>query len=255
MTGVRALDVLRQHLTKLAADPAVRAVSRWIVGMTLANLLVTYGYVGILLSPGRSVVYRAFGRLPPLIHGNFTPDVGLVAPRANRRSPRWLWFALVGWWLGWLCAVFVAWPLLAHRRTVPLAFRVFAALDAIVFLRQDPQPTQLIHLDRHAMPAIDDEAVNGRERVPSGVRFQVLQRDGFRCQYCGRSPVDSPSVRLHLDHRKPVARGGTNDPDNLVTACSICNLGKGARFDTSHPPDNPPLGVESTDVAPTEASV
>lgn len=255
MTGARALDVLRQHLTRLAADPAVRAVSRWILGMTLANLLVTYGYVGILLSPGRSVVYRAFGRLPQLIHGDFTPDVGLVAPGADRRSPRWLWFALVGWWLGWLCAVFVAWPLLAHRRTVPWAFRVFAALDAIIFLRKDPQPTQLIQVDPSSLPAVDDEAVNGRQRIPSGVRFQVLQRDGFRCQYCGRSPVDSPSVRLHLDHRLPVARGGTNDPDNLVTACSICNLGKGARFDTSYVVGNPSLGVESIGDVPTEAQV
>jgi hypothetical protein len=55
------------------------------------------------------------------------------------------------------------------------------------------------------------------------VRFRVLSRDRFTCQYCGRK---APDVVLHVDHILPRSRGGTDDPANLKTACSDCNLGK-----------------------------
>lgn len=58
-------------------------------------------------------------------------------------------------------------------------------------------------------------------------RFDILQRDGFVCQYCGQG---APVVTLHVDHIIPVAHGGENDDDNLVTACESCNNGKSARF-------------------------
>ena len=55
------------------------------------------------------------------------------------------------------------------------------------------------------------------------LRFEILKRDGFRCIYCGATPIQSP---LHVDHVKPEADGGTDDPANLVTACRDCNGGK-----------------------------
>jgi len=58
-------------------------------------------------------------------------------------------------------------------------------------------------------------------------RFKTFLRDGFTCRYCGRSPLRSPNVRLHCDHLTPRARGGSDDLDNLVTACEDCNEGKG----------------------------
>ena len=60
------------------------------------------------------------------------------------------------------------------------------------------------------------------------VRFFVLHRDGFRCRYCGRGHKEN--VSLHVDHFHPKSAGGTNDIDNLITSCSECNLGKGARI-------------------------
>lgn len=57
------------------------------------------------------------------------------------------------------------------------------------------------------------------------LRFQILNRDGFTCVYCGRQ---APDVALHVDHRMPVSRGGTNHPSNLCAACVDCNLGKSA---------------------------
>jgi hypothetical protein len=62
-----------------------------------------------------------------------------------------------------------------------------------------------------------------RESISPKLRFDVLKRDGFTCQYCGRS---APEVELHVDHVVPVAEGGGNDPGNLTAACVDCNLGK-----------------------------
>lgn len=62
-----------------------------------------------------------------------------------------------------------------------------------------------------------------RKPIGKRLRFEIFKRDGFRCTYCGATPVDRP---LHVDHVKAVAEGGTDDPFNLVTACDACNLGK-----------------------------
>lgn len=59
--------------------------------------------------------------------------------------------------------------------------------------------------------------------VSKKVRFAVFNRDNFTCQYCGRKP---PLVVLQCDHQVPVARGGSDDPSNLITACFDCNNGK-----------------------------
>lgn len=59
------------------------------------------------------------------------------------------------------------------------------------------------------------------------VRFAVLQRDEFRCRYCGRTAA--ATLQLHVDHIHPRSKGGSDTLDNLVTACSECNIGKGAR--------------------------
>ena len=56
------------------------------------------------------------------------------------------------------------------------------------------------------------------------IRFEVLRRDGFTCQYCGRK---TPDVKLHVDHVLPWSAHGSNNIENLRTACQECNLGKG----------------------------
>ena len=65
-------------------------------------------------------------------------------------------------------------------------------------------------------------ATKGRSISPN-LRFQVLQRDGYRCVYCGRSSKD---VALEVDHVVPVASGGKTEIGNLVSACWECNAGK-----------------------------
>lgn len=65
-----------------------------------------------------------------------------------------------------------------------------------------------------------------RKAIGKKARFEIFERDNFTCQYCGKTP---PEVTLHVDHIIPVYEGGTNDPENLRTSCSDCNLGKGKK--------------------------
>jgi hypothetical protein len=60
--------------------------------------------------------------------------------------------------------------------------------------------------------------------VPYSLRFRVMQRDKFACRLCGKKKSDG--IKLEVDHRMPVSRGGTNEPKNLWTLCHICNNGK-----------------------------
>lgn len=67
------------------------------------------------------------------------------------------------------------------------------------------------------------------------VRQAVFERDGYRCRYCG---CQITALRewhhwakrwvglIHVDHVIPRCKGGTDELDNLVTACRTCNLAK-----------------------------
>jgi hypothetical protein len=66
-----------------------------------------------------------------------------------------------------------------------------------------------------------------RVALTKRMRFNVFKRDAFTCQYCGSHP---PSVVLEVDHINPVANGGKNNIDNLITACFDCNRGKSDRL-------------------------
>lgn len=80
-------------------------------------------------------------------------------------------------------------------------------------------------------------------RRPIRARFDILARDNYTCRYCGRQ---APSVVLHVDHVIPVVKGGTDDPDNLVTACYDCNEGKGPRHSggVADVPRSPDLAMD-----------
>ncbi|MCL0091946.1 HNH endonuclease [Dehalococcoidales bacterium] len=69
-----------------------------------------------------------------------------------------------------------------------------------------------------------------RKAVSEKVRYQVFNRDTFRCRACGRGADDG--VKLTIDHIIPVDWGGTNDMSNLLTLCEECNRGKKAWVDT-----------------------
>jgi len=75
-----------------------------------------------------------------------------------------------------------------------------------------------------------------QNRQVAFTRFNVFLRDGFSCVYCG-SGSD-----LTFDHLIPRSKGGTTHWQNIVTACSSCNLRKGGRMprDCGMIPQKPP---------------
>jgi hypothetical protein len=79
--------------------------------------------------------------------------------------------------------------------------------------------------------------MNERKPISSRTRFDIFARDKFACRYCGRQ---SDVVTLHVDHVIPVCQGGTNDRENLITACQDCNLGKAGR----HPEQAAPTDAD-----------
>ncbi|MEZ5911957.1 MAG: HNH endonuclease [Paracoccaceae bacterium] len=98
-----------------------------------------------------------------------------------------------------------------------------------------------VFLDRVGIIAEYDEMVHSPTtaiRIPSVVvlkdyvkpqkrvaftRFNLFLRDEFCCQYCG-SRGD-----LTFDHVLPRALGGRTSWENVVAACSPCNLRKGSK--------------------------
>jgi 5-methylcytosine-specific restriction endonuclease McrA len=58
-------------------------------------------------------------------------------------------------------------------------------------------------------------------------RKNLLLRDRYTCQFCGRA---FPAHELTLDHVIPRSRGGHTDWDNLVACCHKCNNLKGDRL-------------------------
>lgn len=69
------------------------------------------------------------------------------------------------------------------------------------------------------------------------LRWIILNRDKFICQYCGRK---APDVILQVDHKVSRMNGGSDEEANLITACSACNIGKNSES----------LGIPITDMKP-----
>src|SRR5215472_13348491 len=79
--------------------------------------------------------------------------------------------------------------------------------------------TNLLGLTRLAKPLTSEE---GR---------RILERDQYRCQYCGLDGMSNfeNSLIMTVDFVQPRAHKGKKMPANLVTACRPCNVIKGLR--------------------------
>jgi ATP adenylyltransferase len=56
------------------------------------------------------------------------------------------------------------------------------------------------------------------------VRYEVLKRAGFRCDFCG---ISAEERTIEVDHIQPRRRGGSDDISNLQALCYKCNANKG----------------------------
>src|ERR1700687_3602839 len=96
---------------------------------------------------------------------------------------------------------------------------------------QAPTYSQRFPLWRYPMPI----SLSTLSLVASPVTLQqglkILERDDYRCQYCGldgRASFENALV-MSVDFVVPRARKGKKDPQNLVACCGPCNTIKGKR--------------------------
>ena len=66
-----------------------------------------------------------------------------------------------------------------------------------------------------------------RGKVSNKLRFEIFERDGYKCRYCGRGEDE---CSLQIDHIKPISKGGKSTYDNLQTLCEDCNKQKDNKY-------------------------
>jgi len=62
-----------------------------------------------------------------------------------------------------------------------------------------------------------------RVNFQSETRKVVWEKTNGRCYYCG---IRLTPFNFHVDHETPLSKGGSNEINNLLPACSVCNLEK-----------------------------
>ena len=125
--------------------------------------------------------------------------------------------------------------------------------DSVLILNANFEPIHICDLRRAMGLLLAEKAalvVNGRGEVhtvsqiyprPSVIRLQkmvsrprqrvkltrreILRRDNYTCQYCGKHSMD-----LTIDHVIPRHMGGPHAWTNVVAACPSCNHRKGGRM-------------------------
>lgn len=97
------------------------------------------------------------------------------------------------------------------------------AIEPIVFEKEPEKPVSIADVF-----AAENGDSTERIILPAKLREELYRRDGGICQLCGK-PVSSYTYTV--DHIVPLARGGTNHPDNLRIAHKDCNRLKGCFMD------------------------
>lgn len=89
--------------------------------------------------------------------------------------------------------------------------------------KKDPQ----MRAQKVAQADVKEEGVakiKKRKAIPEKVRLFVYHRDGGRCTFTNEAGERcSATGNLEIDHITPVARGGTNEPENLRLMCRAHN--------------------------------
>jgi len=139
-------------------------------------------------------------------------DVGRALEIERERSPHWRNPHLALFWTG------------PGRATPIIKMRRGAVVQRVSMA---DVPTGYLGSETDADDKLPDDKTQ-REAISKSRRFIIMQRDTFTCQLCGASRGNG--AKLHVDHMIPLARGGSNDDDNLWTLCEACNLGKSDRL-------------------------
>lgn len=127
-----------------------------------------------------------------------------------------------------------------HRALIPKKIRILKPKnpkrkygDRAVYLRA----YQRVYRLTHRQYSIEHESIRQRrERLADGrFTFKDIQTklvgQKYQCVYCFISLADN----YHIDHIKPLSKGGTHYPINIQLLCPTCNLKKGSKYPYSSP--------------------
>jgi 5-methylcytosine-specific restriction endonuclease McrA len=124
------------------------------------------------------------------------------------------------------------WTICGGRREV--RFKPINELRGLATIEGVPEPFECDVHEAIRIAKVDDLGALGaslRAKASSigrksaqKLRKELLDTDPH-CYWCGR-PLNVPSSTL--DHRVPLAKGGTNRRENLVLCCDPCNQAKAA---------------------------
>lgn len=91
--------------------------------------------------------------------------------------------------------------------------------------RRELQDARVWRRDEHSKKRDSNKSRRGLSNQRwQELRATTFDRDGWACVYCGADED------LTCDHVVPLVRGGTNDNENLATACRSCNSSKGDKL-------------------------
>lgn len=121
-----------------------------------------------------------------------------------------------------------------HREEYRRAGREYAkahAEERSAYLKAHPEQRK-VTLQKYAKNHPDEYRVrkhrrrasisrNGGSHSQSDIRKQYANQKG-KCYYCKANV----GTTYHVDHVIPLAKGGSNGPENLVIACPTCNMRK-----------------------------
>lgn len=97
-------------------------------------------------------------------------------------------------------------------------------IDGVLACCDTPLDSTPTHFKRESEP------VRNRRKPSLKVRQAKLQEQNYRCFYCERhlesivyKKGKQVRLRVHYDHQVPFAYIKSNDADNFVAACHVCN--------------------------------
>ena len=71
---------------------------------------------------------------------------------------------------------------------------------------------------------------NKKNKITKDVVREVINKYQGKCAYCGIDCL----TEYHIDHKKPLYKGGGNELSNLALSCPHCNWSKGKKTDIEY---------------------
>jgi hypothetical protein len=107
-------------------------------------------------------------------------------------------------------------------------------IDKIIYSKEEKEQ---IFLDVFLIPALSHrfkEIIKEeyykylKSSIPQKQRLYILERDNYICQYCGANlrKSEKKGFPAQVDHIKSKRSGGKDNPENLLSCCWECNMGK-----------------------------